>query len=111
MAVRTLYGFDEDGNKIAVGSYNITTITVTLLKSGSGATAGGSVHGAGNYSVNDSVTITAFDGPQSIFSAWQDSNGNIVSISNPYTFTATEDVTYTATFFYKPNTGSGGSND
>ena len=60
----------------------------------------GTVSGGGTYAVGDTVTLTA-DGNLMYWSV----NGEKVSESNPYVFTAVEDVTVTA-YFYKSGGGS-----
>ena len=62
----------------------------------------GSVSGEGEFKFGDTVTLTASGGALRYWSV----NGEKVSQSNPYVFTATEDVTVTANFYA---TGGGGS--
>lgn len=61
------------------------------------------VEGEGEYAYGDTVTLKAGTG----FKHWS-INGEKISESNPYTFTATEDVTVTANF--KTSSGGGSLN-
>ena len=69
----------------------------SLVKHTISATAdpveGGSVEGANTYNYGTSVTLTATANPGYEFTGWSDG-----STANPYTFTATKDVTLTAYF-------------
>ena len=89
MAIRTLYGFDEDGNKIAVGSYD-TSVTVTLISDNSAWQE--SLTGGGQYEIGASCTISGPAGHVRV-EYWKDENDNIISYNNPYTFTVTNSIT------------------
>lgn len=108
MAIKTIYGFDEDGKKVPIGTYN-DVLTVTLARddmdstvSCDGVVSNGFYSGGSwgsesplvtEYDSGDSCTLTATKtGPQS-FANWQTLDGTVISTSNPYTFTVTENVT------------------
>jgi len=89
MATKILYGFDDLGRKIAVGSYN-TSVTVTLLSDDDNWQE--DLTGGGQYEIGNSCTISGPNGH--IYVAyWKDENDNIISYDNPYTFTVTESKT------------------
>jgi len=102
MSIRTIYGFDEDGKKVPIGSYS-DSVTVTLDSniSTSYPLGGGpytSLTGAGQYDIGDSCTIVApqvASGYPMYFTAWtSDSEGqSVVSSNREYTFTVTGDIT------------------
>jgi hypothetical protein len=58
---------------------------------------GGTVTGAGTYYESFGCTLTATPNAHYSFGGWQ-LDGNIISNENPYTFTVTGDVAYTAIF-------------
>lgn len=70
------------------------TITVNVSAAPSN---GGTVSGAGTYTVGNSVTVKATPNSGYTFKGWQ-KNGTTVSTSASYTFTASESVTLTAVF-------------
>lgn len=53
---------------------------------------GGTVSGAGHYDKNSSVTVSVTTNTGYRFKYWKDSNQNIISYDQTYTFTATEDI-------------------
>ena len=60
----------------------------------------GTVTGGGTYTIGDSVTVSATNGHSYQFSHWSNWYGQTLSYDNPYTFTATEDMTLVAHFYY-----------
>lgn len=109
MAIRTLYGFDEDGNKIAVGSYDPKVIVTINVKNTMNETLTNSViTGAGIYNPGDTVTLTAetYCGSANHFYGWQYAGTasvlDVFSEANPYTFTATTNVSITAIYWNGP---------
>lgn len=76
-----------------------SNVNITVTKTGEGADLG-SVTGAGEYQVGDTVTLQATDGQSgersSEFQGWK--RGGVTHNENPYTFTATADETIEAMF-------------
>ena len=68
--------------------YDNRSVNVTVTTS-----MGGSVTGCGSYKVNTQVTLTAIPNIGYHFEKWSDG-----STANPYTFTATSNTSFTATF-------------
>lgn len=111
MAIRTLYGFDEDGNKIAVGSYVLPEVSINVTKideyGNSLATSSIPITGAGLYSIGDTCTLTApstysngnfdFDFIKWL-EGWDEGSPIEVSSNTSYTFTVTGAKTLTAMF-------------
>jgi hypothetical protein len=73
---------------------NATHYTITANAS---PTAGGTVSGAGTYVEDGTCTLTATANEGYTFSEWT-KNGNQVSTSSTYSFTVTDDATFTAVF-------------
>lgn len=108
MSTKTIYGFDDLGNKVPIATYN-SILTVTLARDDMDSTVscdgvvsnglyrygswGSSSPLVTEYDSGDSCTLTATQtGPQP-FVNWQTLDGTVISTSNPYTFTVTENVT------------------
>ena len=85
------YGEAED-YKLTI----LSTVTHTITVNASPA-AGGTVTGSGDYNEGSQATIEATANTGYGFTGWQLS-GSVVSTDNPYSFTVTEDATYTAVF-------------
>jgi uncharacterized repeat protein (TIGR01451 family) len=71
---------------------NIYTISTSVSPSGSG-----NANGGGDYACGEQVSLTAMANPGYLFVNWTE-NGNPVSSSNPYTFTASSNRTLVANF-------------
>lgn len=69
-------------------------ITVTVKTTGKGE-----VTGEGNYALGETVTLVATPGQNYAFTGWI-CGGTVVSKNTAYTFTASEDVTIEAVFFW-----------
>ena len=108
---RTIYLFDDFGNKIPVGSYTPVAIITVKYKYGDDSTeypvdTGYAIDPSGTYNIGESCTIVASDGmPGTSFSNhyafkyWEDSEGNHVGTDySGYTFTVTEDAKYCAVY-------------
>ena len=74
-----------------------TTINIIVLTN---PVNGGAVSGSGAYENGNNVTVSATPNANYKFVNWT-KNGAIVSTNNPYSFTATEDVTLVANFELK----------
>lgn len=77
---------------LLAGTEPAVPVTLTILKRGSGD---GTVVGTGTYDAGQSVTVRATADGSSQFNGWYNlpSGGSAISMSNPYTFTITEDRT------------------
>jgi hypothetical protein len=73
---------------------NVTSYTIAVSAS---PDAGGLVSGSGAYNSGDNVTVTAAANSCYSFTSWTE-NGNVVSTSAGYNFTATSDRTLVANF-------------
>lgn len=85
------YNVTLDGNKVVFTDRSSATFTVTVT-GGTTSLPEGTTSAAWGTEVT--VTATLEDGKA--FVGWKDENGEIVSTSNPYTFTLTKDVNLTA---------------
>ena len=63
----------------------------------------GTIQGTGSYNHGATATLTATPANNYRFVNWT-KNGSVVSSDNPYSFTATEDATYTANFSLNQHT-------
>ena len=72
------------------GAISVPTYTITAIANNN---AFGTVSGGGTYQEGETVTLTAVPNSGYVFTSWN--NG---STANPLIFTATENVTYIATF-------------
>ena len=77
------------------------TFIVTVLINPEGA---GTVTGAGEYNLNEEVTLKANPNTGWDFVNWTDKDGEIITISDEYVFTITEDIVLTANFKEKTYT-------
>ncbi|MCQ2292801.1 MAG: leucine-rich repeat protein [Bacteroidaceae bacterium] len=89
------YTFTATGNVNLTASFQNVPYTITATSSDE---AKGSVSGSGTYVYGSTVTLTATPEEGYEFKSWSDG-----SAENPYTFTATADVTLTATFMVPAN--------
>lgn len=85
------YNVTLDGHKVVFTDRSSATFTVTVT-GGTTSLPEGTTSAAWGTEVT--VTATVEDGKT--FVSWNDENGEVVSTSNPYTFTLTEDVNLTA---------------
>ncbi len=99
--------YDSDGNLVSSSkSYTFTVTDAVTLKAKFAYTvtakagSGGSVSGGGNYIIGNTATLTATADNGATFVGWYDSDGNLVSSSESYTFTVTKAVTLKAKFAY-----------
>ena len=96
-AWQTIAGVPLAGNNAIIATVEnapgMVTITTDVNPTGAGTVTGG-----GNYFIGNPVTLTAIEKPWSIFVNW--TPGNVTT--NPWTFNATEDITYTANFSGTP---------
>lgn len=91
-----LYAADDDFRAGETTASAPDTVTISTLTE---PLTGGSTVGDGRYSIFSDVTVTAT--PASIdwsFAGWYDVNGNILSASAVYVFSAVETTTLTARF-------------
>ena len=102
MSTKTIYGFDDLGNKVPIGSYEeAQQVTIALSTAVHG---GGSLEctlsGAGNYTVGSTVTISVSNYNSSVyyFQGWFTDGLTPISNLETYTFTATENLELTAYF-------------
>jgi uncharacterized repeat protein (TIGR02543 family) len=86
-----------------------TTTTATTWYINTSSSGGGSVTGSGEYKNGDSVTITAKADSGYTFDGWY-ANGVKVSSSEKYSFTANENVSFSAVF-YPVTTADSGNTD
>ncbi len=59
---------------------------------------GGTVTGAGEYEYGSTCTLTAIANPGYMFMDWTDENGNVISTDEEYSFTVSNNRTFTANF-------------
>ena len=96
---------------------NLTPIAVNVVigvRAASGKSEyASSLSGGGTYQKGSSVTISATPVNGAYFNRWIDVNGDTISSDNPYTFTATQSITYYAALYgnsysitYNANGGS-----
>lgn len=119
MAIKTIYGFDEDGKKVPIGTYN-DVLTISLAAddpdghpscdgvSSSGLYSNGSYINSPlitEYDSGDSCTLSATSISTIQFNSWKTTDGTVLSTSNPYTFTVTESMEIVCHF---TSGGSGG---
>lgn len=96
VSTNATYSFTVSGDASYIAVYELNEYTITVNRS---PDIGGSVSGAGTYSHGSSVSLTASAASGYAFVGWFDSTGSSrVSTANPLTFTATQDITYTAVF-------------
>lgn len=91
----TFYGNAGTGSFIA-GEEPKYSITLNVSPTGSGTVTGG-----GTYTVGKSVTIQAFSNDGYNFAEWQE-NGTTLTENTSYTFTVSENKTFTAVFEKNP---------
>ncbi len=80
------------GTITVAGDANHAVITATANPA-----EGGTVNGGGTYELGDDCTLTATPNTGYAFANWQ-KDGTVVSTEATYTFTVTENATYTANF-------------
>lgn len=95
------YTFTVTGNRALTAVFEPLTphytITIIIDPPGSGA-----VTGAGYYESGQAVTLAYTAADNYNFSGWYNASGELLSTSNPYTFTATENLSITAKAVYIP---------
>lgn len=89
------YYFAYDREYRAV--FERTTHTTHTVTTAADPVAGGTVTGGGQYQAGSSCTITATPNSGYIFEMWSSSDGT-TTINNPYYFTVSKDITWTARF-------------
>jgi len=87
------YTFNAAADRDLVANFAINTYNVTVLAN---PTEGGTVSGGGTFNHGANVTVTATKTGDYTFEKWSWAGGE--TISNPYTFTVTADITLTASF-------------
>lgn len=101
ISTNATYTGTADGSKTLYAEFESTIANVVLnvLDQTTGNTGvGGSVTGAGAYTIGDSVTVVATPAEDKEFVGWRNAAGMIVSTAVSYTFTASSNVTLTAVF-------------
>jgi hypothetical protein len=88
------YSFTVTADRTLVANFSIKTFTISASASPS---SGGSVSGAGNYDCGSQVNLTAIPADCFNFVNWTE-NGNVVSTSATYSFTAGANRTLVANF-------------
>lgn len=101
--VRVAFKYEGNhGHNWAIDDVGITEVnpqyTITVNANNN---AWGTVSGGGTYNVGTSCTITATPASGYQFQSWK-KNGTVVSTNATYTFTVTENATYTAFFGETP---------
>lgn len=94
-AYQTAVG-DKSTNKVRCKKHD-AAICPTLVTVSVSSSVGGSTVGGGIYPIDETVTLTATPDTGYTFTCWQ-VNGQIVSASQTYSFTAVKDVTVTVLF-------------
>lgn len=83
----------------ATDTYPIVPVTGTLeVDATVSPEESGEVDGAGEYDALDTVTLEAEPESGFAFVSWQDSNGYVLSESNPWVFTITANMSVFAIF-------------
>lgn len=86
--------------QLAYGSQGIYQLNLNVLPEGTG-----SVDGSGNFFSGNPVTVSAQANPTYYFAYWTNTNGDILSLDNPYTLTMpAENTTLNANFALLPET-------
>ena len=90
------YTFNVTANRSLVANftYNPSSYTVSVLAN---PTEGGTVTGGGTFQEGQTCTVVATANTDYVFESWTD-NGNVVSISNSYTFTVNSNRNLVANF-------------
>lgn len=100
------YSFTASANRILVANFSMNQITVSTS---SNPPTGGSTTGSGTYAIGNQVTVTASPAIGYDFVNWTQ-NGNVVSTTASYVFTAAGSVNLVANFVVQQFTISTTSN-
>lgn len=97
----TTYTFTVTGNRSLTAVFEPLTphYTITVIVDPSAA---GTVSGGGYYESGKAVTLTYTAAENYGFTGWYNASGALLSTANPYSFTATADVSITAKATYIP---------
>ncbi|MBL9146059.1 MAG: putative Ig domain-containing protein [Verrucomicrobiaceae bacterium] len=91
------YTFAVTANQTLVANFSVIGATLRTISTSSSPVAGGTLSGAGVYADGSSVTVTATPAQGYEFAKWK-IGGTQVSLDPSYTFTASANVTLTASF-------------
>lgn len=96
VSYNTSYTFTATGNRNLTARFNANPVNYSISLMAS-PTAGGTVSGGGQYSLNSTATINATANPGYSFSGWEE-NGSLVSLAGSFSFTVTGNRIFTAKF-------------
>lgn len=86
-------------------SLRVDYVTYSTITVGVKNNVGGSISSTGgSYYTGDTFSVSATPSPGYVFSGWADSNGNITTTANPYSFTVSNNTTFYAVFTPKTYT-------
>jgi hypothetical protein len=94
VSTNAVYTFSVSSNRNLIANFALITYAINLSAN---PVNGGSVNGGGQVNCGQSITVTAVPNNLFIFNSWKE-NGNVVSTSASYQFTASSNRTLVAEF-------------